>query len=108
MSYNEYDTMTYNNCLRFGGGELPVGTVETEYREYVTVVRRVTPEQAAEAASREAHERAELEKAGAEVVSETESVTFLPDGAVCTVELLLETDIAKEKEIYIEREADIG
>lgn len=108
MSYNEYDTVTYNNSLRFGGSELPVGTVVTEYREYVTAGKRVTPGQAAEAASREAHRRAELEKAGAEVVSETESVTFLPDGAVCVIELTLETDIAKEKEIYIEREAGIG
>ena len=108
MSYNEYDTVTYNNRLSFGGAELPVGTEETEYREYVTVVRRLTPEQAAEAASQEARRRAALEKADGETVSETESVTFLPDGAVCTIELTLETDIAKEKEIYIEREADIG
>ena len=108
MSYNEYDMVTYSNCLRFGGGELPVGTVKTEYREYVTVEKRITPEQAAEAASREARRRAALEKADTRVISEAESVTLLPDGAVCVIELTLETDIAKEKEIYIEREAGIG
>ena len=102
MDYNKYDYTVDTEYLRFGGGELPLGATVTEYREYVEVEKRVTPREAAESASRQARERAEREKDGCAVLSETERATFLPDGAVFTVELLLETDIAKEKELIIE------
>lgn len=102
IDYNKYDYITDTEYLRFGGGALPLGATVTEYREYAEVEKRVFPAEAAESASRQARERAEREKDGCAVLSETERVTFLPDGAVCTVELLLETDIAKEKEIYVD------
>ena len=102
MDYNKYDYTIDTEYLRFGGGELPLGATVTEYREFVEIEKRVTPREAAESASLQARERAEREKEGCEVLSETERATFLPDGAVYTVELLLETDIAKEKELIIE------
>ena len=102
IDYNKYEYTTRTEYLRFGGGALPLGTTVTEYREYVEVEKRVTPAEAARSASTQARERAEREKDGCSVLSESERVTYLPDGALCTVELLLETDIAKEKEIYIE------
>lgn len=102
MDYNNYDYTISTQYLRFAGGELPIGATVTEYREYAEVEKRVTPDEAARSASRQARERAEREKDGCSVLSESERVTFLPDGAVCTVELLLETDIAQEKEIYVE------
>ena len=102
IDYNKYDYITDTDYLHFGGGALPLGATVTEYREYVETEYRVSPAEAAESAKREARERAEREKDGCGVISEEESVAFLPDGAVCTVRLLLETDIAKEKEIYID------
>ena len=102
IDYNEYEYTVSTDYMRFAGGSIPLGRTVTEYREYVTVEKRITPREAADAAKREARERAEREKRDCVLLSETESVAFLPDGAVCTIELLLETDIAKEKEIYVE------
>ncbi len=100
MSYNNYEVMSETEFLRFSGGSLPIGKTVTEYLEFESVQKTLSREEAAEASVSEARRRAEVEKRNATIISESESVIFLPDGALCTVELMLETDIAKEMEIY--------
>lgn len=95
MSYNEFNSVRNIDFLRFGGGFSPSGPTVTEYSEYVTSDVTLS----AEEASNEARKQAEFEKLGACVISENEILTLLPNGALCTVELILETDIASEKEI---------
>lgn len=102
MSYNKYDTVTETDFLKLGGGSLPIGVTSTEYSEYVVSEKTVSPQEAADAAREGARAKAELEKRGAVTVSESETVTMLPDGALCTVELMLETDICSEKPILTE------
>ena len=102
MSYNKYDTMTQTDFLEFSGGSLPLGKSVTKYLEYELADKLLSPQEAAENALAEAYRQAEAEKKDALLISQAESVIFLPDGALCTLELMLEKDIAAEKEIYID------
>jgi len=102
MSYNKYDTMTQTDFLEFSGGSLPLGKSVTKYLEYELADKLLSPQEAAENALAEAYRQAEEEKKDALLISQAESVIFLPDGALCTLELMLEKDIAAEKEIYID------
>ena len=102
MSYNKYDTMTQTDFLEFSGGSLPLGKSVTKYLEYELADKLLSPQEAAENALAEAYRQAEAEKKDALLISQSESVIFLPDGALCTLELMLEKDIAAEKEIYID------
>lgn len=101
MSYNKYEIITETKFLDFSGGSLPIGRSVTKFLEYELVKKSLSPEEASEAAVTEARKRAQAEKRDSAVISESENVIFLPDGVLCTLELMLERDIAEEKEIYI-------